>query len=149
MRVLPIDRDGYTWLVGQYCYASGAYSWELPSGGADLGEVPQQAAAREMREETGLQAVNWIELNRLVPSGSVTDAREMSFLAWDLQVRDRDPDPQEVIRRVRIPFQDALQMALSGEITNAGTVATLLGAYVKAPRGDLPPEVADRPRQER
>lgn len=79
--ILPIDHDGHTWLVGQYRFASGAYSWDLPSGGGDLGEVPQKAANRELSEEVGLEASRWLELNRLVPAGAILDLRELSFPA--------------------------------------------------------------------
>jgi 8-oxo-dGTP pyrophosphatase MutT (NUDIX family) len=142
VRILPIDHEGQTWLVGQYRFASGAYSWELPSGGGDLGEVPQKAANRELREEVGLEASHWLELNRLAPAGSVLDLRELSFLAWGLTARPKDPDPQEVLQVRRLPFSEAVDLALNGGITNAGTVATLLMAHAKALRGDLPGEIA-------
>ncbi|HEX2554084.1 MAG TPA: NUDIX hydrolase [Microvirga sp.] len=142
VRILPVDREGHTWLVGQYRFAAGAYSWELPAGGGDLGEVPERAANRELREEVGLEADRWLEINRLAPAGSVLDLLELSFLAWDLSVRPREPDPQEVLEIRRLPFAQAVDMALAGTIANAGTVATLLMAEAKARRGDLPDEVA-------
>jgi ADP-ribose pyrophosphatase len=144
LRILPIDRNGQTWLVGQYRFAAGAYSWELPAGGGDVGEPPQAAAARELHEEVGLEASSWLEINRLVPAGSMLALREISYLAWDLKESERDPDPQEVIQVRRVPFRDAVNMALTGEIANAGTVATILMAHCKALRGELPALVADR-----
>ena len=144
IRILPVDQGGHTWLVGQYRFAAGAYSWELPAGGGDLGEVPQKAAARELREEAGLEASSWLEINRLVPAGSIIDLQEISYLAWDLRMTERDPDPQEVIKVMRLPFRDAFNMALTGEITNAGTVATILMAHAKALHGELPDLIAQK-----
>ena len=144
IRILPIDWHGQTWLVGQYRFAAGAYSWELPAGGADLGEVPHLAAARELREEVGLEASSWLEISRLVPVGSVLELREISYLAWDLRSVERDPDPQEVIKVKQLPFRDAVDMALAGEIANAGTVASILAVHAKATRGELPDAIAER-----
>src|SRR4051812_46381851 len=52
--VLPVDDLGHVWLVGQFRYPLGFYSWEIPEGGADEGESREKAARRELREETGL-----------------------------------------------------------------------------------------------
>ena len=54
--VLPVDRDGAIWLVGQYRYPLDAYSWEIPEGGCPETESPEETARRELREETGLVA---------------------------------------------------------------------------------------------
>jgi len=106
--------------------------------------VPHKAAARELREEVGLEASSWLEISRLTPAGSVLELREISYLAWDLHSAERDPDPQEVLTIKRLPFRDAVDMALAGEITNAGTVACILIAHAKVARGELPDSVADR-----
>ena len=46
--VLPIDAEGYTYLVGQYRYTLNRYSWEIPEGGGPQGESPLEAAQREL-----------------------------------------------------------------------------------------------------
>ena len=53
--VLPIDREGNTYLVGQYRFALREYSWEIPEGGADEERAVQQAAARPRRRLRQLQ----------------------------------------------------------------------------------------------
>ena len=45
--VLPLDEQGYTWLVGQYRFPLDAYSWEIPEGGGDPATDPLEAARRE------------------------------------------------------------------------------------------------------
>ena len=56
--VLPVEED-HVYLVGQYRYPLGRYSWEIPEGGCPEAEEPLRAAKRELREETGLEARNW------------------------------------------------------------------------------------------
>ena len=51
--MLPIDDQGYTYLVGQYRYPLDEYSWEIPEGGSPIGESALGGAKRELLEETG------------------------------------------------------------------------------------------------
>ncbi len=142
--VLPVHDDGTIVLVRQYRYAVGRSLLEVPAGTREPGEPDEETARRELREEVGLEASSWLEISRLVPVGSVLELREISYLAWDLHSAERDPDPQEVLKIKRLPFKDAVDMALAGEITNAGTVACILIAHAKAARGELPHAIADR-----
>ena len=71
--IIPIDEAGNIWLVGQQRYTLGAYSWEIPEGGAPHGEPPLDAAKRELKEETGLSAERWTKILKLHTSNSITD----------------------------------------------------------------------------
>lgn len=124
--VLPLDDAGCTTLVGQYRYTLDAYSWELPMGGADAHETPQQAGERELREETGLIAGRWHELMRLHTSNSITDELGYVFLARDLRQGPSSPDPTETLALARVPLGEALERVLRGEITDALSVAAIL-----------------------
>ena len=124
--ILPLDTDNHTYLVGQYRYTLDEYSWELPMGGGALDEAPLAAAQRELREETGLQARDWQPLMSLHTSNSITDEIAYAFVARDLTPGPADPEPTEALNVVRIPFAEALQRTLNGEITDAISVATIL-----------------------
>ena len=124
--ILPLAENGDTWLVGQQRYTLGAYSWELPMGGAPLHEDPLAAAKRELREETGLRATRWSEIMQLHLSNSITDEVGIVYLAEDLAEGPTAFDETEVLDVRRLPLRDAVRMAEAGEITDALSIAALL-----------------------
>ncbi len=124
--VLPIDEKGHTRLVGQSRYTLGEYSWELPMGGSPVDEDPLEGARRELAEETGLVAAEWIELMRLHTTNSITDELAIAYIARELTCGQSSPEETEDISVRSLPVGDAVQMALDGEITDAVSVATLL-----------------------
>jgi len=140
--VIPLDGEGNTWLVGQERYTLRRRSWELPMGGAPADEDPLDAAKRELKEETGLTATRWTEIMRLHTSNSVTDETGIVYVAEGLTEGETDFDETEVIEVLKLPLEDAIAMAVRGEITDAISVAGLLGlahvlpdrVQVRAPR---------------
>jgi len=132
--ILPLDDQGNTWLVGQYRYTLGEYSWELPMGGAPLGEEPLDAARRELKEETGLSADRWTELMRVHTSNSITDEVGIVFVAEGLTEGETAFEETEDLTIRKLPLTDALTLVLDGEITDAISVAAILKfAVLKAP----------------
>lgn len=124
--ILPLDDDGFTTLVGQYRYTLDEYSWELPMGGSDPGESPQQAGQRELREETGLVASHWQELMRVHTSNSVTDEIAHVFLARGLSHGTTAPESTEQLAIARVPLAEARERVINGAITDALSVAAIL-----------------------
>ena len=131
--ILPIDEDGNTRLVGQTRYTLNQYSWELPMGGAPQSEDPLAAAQRELQEETGLIADDWRELMRLHLSNSITDELGIAYIATGLQQGETSLEETEDITVRTVPLEDAIDMARSGQITDALSVATLLRIAVDGP----------------
>jgi 8-oxo-dGTP pyrophosphatase MutT (NUDIX family) len=140
--VLPIDRDGSTILVGQHRFPHDAYSWELPEGGAPIGEEPAAAARRELLEETGLRAGAIAPLCEFDLSNSVTDEKGVCFIAWDLTEGEAEPEPDEILAHRRISFAELHNMALGGEIRDSLTLLMVFSAAAAARAGRLPPEIA-------
>ncbi|MDX1507624.1 MAG: NUDIX hydrolase [Woeseiaceae bacterium] len=135
--IVPLDDEDHTWLVGQHRYTLGAYSWELPMGGAPLDEDPLDAAKRELQEETGLRAAQWSELMRLHTSNSVTDELGIVYVARELTGGETAFDDTEVLDARRLPLAEAIGMAQRGDITDAISVAALLRLAV-APQACAP-----------
>jgi 8-oxo-dGTP pyrophosphatase MutT (NUDIX family) len=140
--VLPLHADGAVTLVGQHRFPHQDYSWEIPEGGAPLGEDPLDGARRELREEAGLEASVWREVLRAQLSNSVTDELAIGFIATGLSQVETAPDETESLAIARVPFRQALDLALRGAISDMLSVAMLLRAHHMAVEGDLPPDLA-------
>jgi 8-oxo-dGTP pyrophosphatase MutT (NUDIX family) len=123
--VLAIE-DEHLYLVGQYRYPLGRYSWEIPEGGCAAGEEPLAAARRELEEETGLCAREWRKLGEAYLSNSVSDELAIWYVATGLTQGQRRPEASEQIEVRRVPVEGAMRMALSGEISDALSLLGLL-----------------------
>ena len=123
--VVAIDAEDRIALVGQHRYTLDEPSWEIPEGGVPAHETPIEGIARELREETGLEAASWRELCRVDLSNSVTDERGVLFVATDLRQGDATPEPTESIEVRWMPFDEALAMTIDGRITDALSVIAI------------------------
>lgn len=121
--ILALDQQRHIWLVGQYRFPLEQYSWEIPEGGGYLDSDPLDAAKRELQEETGIQAINWTEIQRLHLSNSVSDELGIIYLAQDLKFGSSNPEETEVLQVQKMPFEEAYQMVLAGQITDSLSVA--------------------------
>lgn len=124
--VVAVDEQDRVLLVGQYRYSLDRYSWEIPEGGAVIGEEePLACAQRELAEETGYAARDWRELLRSHLSNSVTNELGICFLATGLTPGEARPDGTERLQMRRVPFEEAYQLMVAGEITDSLTMLGL------------------------
>jgi 8-oxo-dGDP phosphatase len=138
--VVPVDDQGNTFLVGQYRYTLDVYSWEIPEGGGDPAHAPLESARRELREETGITADRWTYLGEAHLSNSATNEVGAVFLAEGLAFGAAEPDGTERLRVRRLPLARAVEMAMTGEISDALSIVGLARAwhYLQAERAWQP-----------
>ena len=126
---VPLHDDGTVTLVGQHRYPLDVWSWEIPSGGGRKDREILPEMMRELKEETGLDGTEWIELGSLQTSNSVTDEKAFIWLVRGLREGSNQPESTEGDLEVkRVPFAEAVEMAYNGQLTDAISVAGLLRA---------------------
>ncbi len=135
--ILPLDEQLNTWIVGQYRYTIGQYTWEIPEGGGPIGTPILASAERELLEETGMTAKKWTPLVEIHTSNSVTDEYGMAFVAQELSFGTAQPEETEDLRIRCLPFAELVDMVLCGEITDSLSMIAILKANEMLRRGLL------------
>ena len=135
--VLAMDDQSFVWLVREFKYAMGRWSFEAPGGGTDAAESPIETARRELREECGLTAAKWYALASIDPLTTMMTCTNHLFLATELTVKDQQLEATEVLDVVRMPLAEAAQMVIDGRITHAATVALVLKVHHLLASGTL------------
>ena len=124
--ILPIDNEGNILFVRQYRHATGQDLLELPAGTRDGDELYEDCAARETREETGMEAGTLEKLGEFYLAPGYSTEFMAAFLATDLRHNPLDADEDEVLSIERIPVKKAFELALSGKLPDAKSLAVLL-----------------------
>lgn len=139
--VVPVFGDGTVVLLRQYRHPVGRYVLEIPAGKLDVeGERVEDAARRELTEETGLQADSLEHLTTFANSAGWTDEATHLYLARGLQAvgapDDFTPKAEEAdMEVVRLPLDDVLADVRAGDIIDAKTVIGLLLTGERLGRG--------------
>lgn len=123
--ILALD-GGDVLLVRQYRYAFSRVLTEIPAGKREPGEEPFVTAQRELREEIGATAGKWTELGALIASPGCYGEVLYLYMAQELTFGDIHPDEDEFLDVVRMPFDRAVELCMTGELTDAKTVIALL-----------------------
>jgi ADP-ribose pyrophosphatase len=133
---VALDADARVCLLRQYRHAADGWLWELPAGKLDPGESPRATVERELIEEAGMAAANWLSLGRMHSSPGVLTEVIHLYLARELSPRALAHEPGELIEVHWIPMQRALEDCANGEITDAKTLIGLFraAAVLRAPQ---------------
>jgi ADP-ribose pyrophosphatase len=124
VKVLPVTPAGEVVFVRQYRHALERVLLELPAGGIDTGETPEEAAVRELAEEALLRAGALEPLGRFLTSPGRMDESGTLFLATDC-VHDPHAVPHEPTLPVPVPIDEALQL-IGNELDDATSALALL-----------------------
>jgi ADP-ribose pyrophosphatase len=131
--IVALDPDDRLMMIYQYRHALGRRLWEMPAGLLDVaGEDPLETARRELREEAGLEAVEWAVLLDIAPSPGFSDESVRVFLARGLTEVGRPEmhDDEEADLTTRwVTLSVAVRMVLAGTIVNGVTAAAVLATH--------------------
>ena len=124
--VLPLDDEGYCYLVKQYRYPVGDVVLETPAGKLDHGEEHMVCAVRELSEETGFAADRYVDLGCFFTSPGYSDEIIHIYLATGLHPGESHPDEGEFLNVEKMKFSELLDMVMEGKIVDAKTVIAVL-----------------------
>jgi 8-oxo-dGTP pyrophosphatase MutT (NUDIX family) len=115
--VAMTDKDE-VFLVGQYRYAPGVYSLEIPKGAFqtfESKEDPLKTAQRELKEETGISAREWVKLGTVHTLMGATNDIVHLFLARSLQEGKASPEETEDIAVIKVPLGELIKIICAGK----------------------------------
>ncbi len=124
--ILPVDDEGYVYLTKEYHYAAGKETIEVVAGGIDAEESALEAAQRELQEELGITAQEWIDLGEMDQLTTYTNARTQSFLARGLKFGATHLEGSESVTNIKVKLTEAVEMVMEGRITNGVSSALIL-----------------------
>ncbi len=124
--VLAMDVERNFYLAEEFHYGVGCWMLEGVNGGCDPNETPAQTAQRELREELGIVAGKWTELGVIQPITSSIVAPAHLYLAEDLTFVATAHEGTELIRCVKVSWDEAMRMAADGRIGHGVTLSLLL-----------------------
>ena len=131
--VLPVDGDGFCYMVRQFRYPMGRMMLEAPAGKLEHGEDHRLSAERELSEETGLSADQLIYMGSLCTSPGISSEVLHMYLGLGLHAGESHPDENELLNVEKISLSELSEMVMRNEIDDAKTALIVLKAekYLK------------------
>ncbi len=126
--IIGVNNDGKVILVRQYRKAVDDFLLEIPAGKMEPREDPLECAKREFKEETGYSASSFYALSHCYTSPGFSNEKIYLFKAENLFKGVAEPDEDEYIELVEIPFDQALEKIDKGEIRDSKTIIAILMA---------------------
>ncbi len=135
--VAALTDDDCLLFVRQFRYPYGEILPEIPAGKRDPGETPLETGKRELKEETGYTAKNYLSLGRVYPSPGYFNEVIYMYLATDLAAGEVSPDEDEFLEVEKIPLTTAVDMVMNDEITDAKTQAAVMKVWFLRQNGEI------------
>lgn len=127
--IVPLAEDNQVLVERQFRYPVNEILTEIPAGKLDKGEKPEDAARRELLEETGARAGQLIYMGKFYPTCAYSDEVIHMYLAKDLTFGDRKLDADEFLNLELVPITDLVTDIMDGKIPDGKTQAAVMRAY--------------------
>jgi 8-oxo-dGTP pyrophosphatase MutT (NUDIX family) len=132
VNVIPLTADGLVVMVRQYRHGTRTVTLEIPGGLVEEGDTPEEAAARELMEETGYRAARMIGFGSVHPNPAIQNNRCYTFLAEDVTpFGAQQQDEREDIEVVLKPLSQIPSLIRGGEISHALVIAAFYRLFVE------------------
>ena len=128
--IVPITEDKETILVVQpRVFREDTVGIEVPAGYIDANETPEEAALRELKEETGYVPEELIPLASYYQDQGISSSYNHTFLALNCKkVSEQHLDESEFISFINVRFSEALELVEDGTINDANSIIALTKA---------------------
>ena len=126
--IIPIDEEGYVYCVRQFRYPMSEHLLEMPAGKLEQSEEPLQCAIRELSEETGISAKEYVDLGKVYPSPGFCRETLYIYMARGLSFGTPHPDTNEFLDVEKLHIDELVRLVMANEITDAKTVIAVLKA---------------------
>ncbi|MCL2615516.1 MAG: NUDIX hydrolase [Dehalococcoidia bacterium] len=124
--IVALDPTGHILLEKQFRHATGKKLFEIPAGCIDPNETPEEAAKRELQEETGLCPGKLERLGGFYSAPGFSNEYLHLFLATELFMSPLTAEDTEEISVIKVSSLDAIEMLRRGDIEDAKSIAGLL-----------------------
>lgn len=127
--VIPVTDDGKVIIERQFRYPVNDVITEIPAGKLDASDEDRlEAAQRELREETGYSADEWIDMGIYYPAAAYSDEKITMYLAKGLHKGEQELDADEFLNVELVPLSELVEEVMSGAITDGKTQVAVLKA---------------------
>ena len=124
--IVALDKDNNVYMEWQYRRPFDDIIYEIPAGKLEKGEDPLESAIRELEEEVGLKAKNWVYLGpSFATPGFCTEIVHV-YLATDLYEGSINRDQDEVLVIEKVPLDILVDKAMAGEIKDGKSLIGIL-----------------------